>query len=620
MLKYVPLSRTTALAVLCAAAALAAPPGSEAMRALAVLSALVAVALGPRLVAERFVETAASGVALVVGLLVARLTAADAPIAGALGDRAVLLGLPMLFLAAMRSMMKAPAFGAKATLAAALVALVASGRVNRGYVFIGMSVLFVAYALMALRAEDPSRATAKDLTPRHRAVVVSAFAIGLGITVTLGLTLPPLYAGMLDRLSARWLQGRVGFSESMNLGSLEGLYQSDRVVLRVRGEIPTHVRGMVWDEYNGRRWDARGGREPREIVETPTSYDGAETEVEYAGTPQRYFVPLGADHVASSGGVMDRDVYGTLSANEIIASKRMWFDAGEVAPSRGPNEFDLGVPRYLSPSLDDLLRRWGVTRELPPAERIEIIRTRLLADYTYSLEFQRDPADEPIIDFLTNEKSGHCEYFASAFVLLARRAEVPARLIGGYRVEERSPFGYAIVRDLHAHAWAEVWLEDRWRTEDPTPASMSGSVSNAETGLFAALVDGARTGWEVVDDWLGRRSAFEFAMALVVLGFGWLGLRSLRGRTKKVARKGVEFVAPELPLLLAELAKKGIVITPADTLSLIRARLESSDVIVNARDITEVLADYEAHVYGGIGEASSIRLRLAEVTRGLAPA
>ena len=614
------LSRTTALAVLCAAIALAYPPGSDAMRALAVLVAVVPLIVGPRLLAERFVETAAAGVSLVVGLLVARLTAADAPISGALGDRAVLLGLPMLFLAAMRAMMKAPAFGAKGTLAAALVALVADGRVDRGYVFIVAAVAFVAVALVALREADPSRARAKDLTRRHRAVVAAAFGLGLGLTITLGLTLPKLYAGVLERLSSRWLQARTGFSDSMNLGSLEGLYQSDRVVLRVRGQVPTHVRGMVWDQYNGRRWDVTAALEPREIVETPTTAPNAETEIEYAGSPQRYFVPLGADNIATSGGVMDRDGYGTLAVNEAISSKRLWFDGGEVAPSRGPNEFDLGVPRYMSPSLDKLLRTWGVSRSLPAAERIKIIRTRLLTDYTYSLQFERDASGEPIIDFLTNGKSGHCEFFASAFVLLARRAEVPARLIGGYRVEERSPFGYAIVRDRHAHAWAEVWINERWTTEDPTPPSAL-SEGDTETGLFSALVDGLRTSWEVVDDWLGRRTAFEFAMVLVVLGFGWLGLRALRGRAKRVVRDTVHEVAPELPLLLAALSKRGLVVEPADTLSAIRTRLDAEEArIVNARDITSVLADYEAHVYGGVGEGSVIRRRIAEVTRGLASA
>lgn len=615
------LTRATSLAVLCAAVALASPPGSDVMRALAVLAAVVAIVVGPRLRAERFVETAASGVALVAGLLVARLTTEDAPIAGSLGDRAVLLGLPMLFLAAMRAMMRAPAFGAKATLASALVALVASGRVTRGYVFFGMSVLFVSYALMALRAEDPSRAPAKNLTRRHRAVVVAAFGIGLGITIALGLTLPPLYAGMLDRLGSRWLQARAGFSESMSLGSLEGLYQSDRVVLRVRGEVPTHLRGMVWDQYGGRTWDAHAALEPREVIETDTSYEGAATEVEYARTPQRYFMPLGADHVASSGGVVERDVYGVFSANEIITSKRVWFDAGDVVPSRGPNEFDLGVPRYLAPTLDDLLRRWGVVRTLPPAERIEIIRNRLLTDYTYSLEFEREPSNEPVVDFLTNEKSGHCEYFASAFVLLSRRAEVPARLVGGYRVEERSPFGYAIVRDRHAHAWAEVWLEERWQTEDPTPPASVGITGSTETGVFGALIDGLRTSWEVVDDWLGRRTAFEFAMVLVLLGFGWLGMRALRGRKNKSTRRAADVVAPELPVLLAALTQRGIPIEPSDTLARIRTLLDDGGFdIANARDVGEALAAYEALVYGGIGEASSIRRRLVEVTAALAPA
>ena len=39
---------------------------------------------------------------------------------------------------------------------------------------------------------------------------------------------------------------------------------------------------------------------------------------------------------------------------------------------------------------------------------------------------------------------------------LLRAEGIPARLVTGYRIAERNPFGdYAIVRERHAHAWTE---------------------------------------------------------------------------------------------------------------------------------------------------------------------
>ena len=62
----------------------------------------------------------------------------------------------------------------------------------------------------------------------------------------------------------------------------------------------------------------------------------------------------------------------------------------------------------------------------------------------------------------SSTKSGFCEHFASAFVLMMRAAGVPARVVTGYQGGEINPMdGYMIVRQSDAHAWAEVWIARR---------------------------------------------------------------------------------------------------------------------------------------------------------------
>lgn len=99
--------------------------------------------------------------------------------------------------------------------------------------------------------------------------------------------------------------------------------------------------------------------------------------------------------------------------------------------------------------------------------------------FSYSLTLTRaDQSLDPIEDFLFNTRSGHCNRFASALVLILRSRGIPARLVLGFKGHELNSDGVYLVRQSHAHAWAEaliprttpdgelVW---HWLTLDPTP-------------------------------------------------------------------------------------------------------------------------------------------------------
>jgi hypothetical protein len=66
---------------------------------------------------------------------------------------------------------------------------------------------------------------------------------------------------------------------------------------------------------------------------------------------------------------------------------------------------------------------------------------------------------------------------------------VPARLVTGYQGGELNPVGnYLIVRQSHAHAWAEVWLDEQgWLRVDPTSVIPPERVEDAaDSGRFEA--------------------------------------------------------------------------------------------------------------------------------------
>ncbi len=93
-------------------------------------------------------------------------------------------------------------------------------------------------------------------------------------------------------------------------------------------------------------------------------------------------------------------------------------------------------------------------------------------------------------EFLFDTRSGFCEHYASAFVVLLRAAGIPARVVTGYQGGTMNPRGgYMIVRQSDAHAWAEALIDGRWQRFDPTAAV---SPSRIEAGLGAALPAGER--------------------------------------------------------------------------------------------------------------------------------
>ena len=128
------------------------------------------------------------------------------------------------------------------------------------------------------------------------------------------------------------------------------------------------------------------------------------------------------------------------------------------------------------------------------AERARRLEDHLTEEYTYTLNFVGRSTENPIEDFLFRYRSGQCEYFASAMVLMLRSQGVPARLVTGFLGGEYNPFeGYYIVRENNAHAWVEAYLPgEGWRIFDPTPPAGRPGEAN-EGGLLLA-----RQAWDFV--------------------------------------------------------------------------------------------------------------------------
>jgi hypothetical protein len=80
------------------------------------------------------------------------------------------------------------------------------------------------------------------------------------------------------------------------------------------------------------------------------------------------------------------------------------------------------------------------------------------------------PIYNTVEDFLLSGKDGYCSHFAAAFTFLARVYNLPARMVVGYLGGELNPYDSSVlVREMDAHAWVEVFLQDKgWVKVDPT--------------------------------------------------------------------------------------------------------------------------------------------------------
>jgi transglutaminase-like putative cysteine protease len=128
--------------------------------------------------------------------------------------------------------------------------------------------------------------------------------------------------------------------------------------------------------------------------------------------------------------------------------------------------------------------------------------------FRYSLLPQeRDQTIDPVEDFIKNNPRGHCEYFASALALMLRTQGIPSRIVVGFKGGDYNQVGsFYQVRQLHAHAWVEAYLDPHeippearpagalpeatagWLTLDPTPATDDSSLFD-RSGFLNIIAD-----------------------------------------------------------------------------------------------------------------------------------
>jgi transglutaminase-like putative cysteine protease len=570
---------------------------------LAIFAIIVAVAaVGPRWDVDPGRQALSSAIGAGAGYLLTSF--AYEPDPGRLTEGWAKLCAAALLAGVARTLLVAPRGGYAATLALAFAGLTFAGKTpNHAY-----PAYVVAFLLSGLWALGAARRGA-SLAPSPRrcwigALVILAAAL-LGVGTTSGLRQLHAWARSRTRYSSATWQPRVGFSDRMDLGALDGLLDSDRRVLRVRGGRVDYLRGVVLDLYESGAWASSDPA--RRQTEARLDANPGEGAVEISAiAPQlsRFFLPLDAGELRTAPSLVLIDDLGAVraGARQAQASARFSRAPRSSAKLAGPRPSDLRIPRRLRPRLEALASRWtaGASSD---AEKLVAIERHLRRDYGYARFFGRKIGVDPVIEFLFRRRRGHCEYFASALALLARAAGVPARVVMGYRVSEKSPFGYYVVRERNAHSWVEAWLPGAgWSTRDATPLEAQPNNREQEAGYFASSVDALGVAYESTTEWLARRTLAQTSVAWL-FGCAVLAVivaRGVRRRARQARLADDEALLPFMLPLLAALDREGHSRRPDEPLERLAARLPDGE------PARLLLLRYSALRYGSIGDADAL--------------
>lgn len=267
----------------------------------------------------------------------------------------------------------------------------------------------------------------------------------------------------------------------------------------------------------------------------------------------------------------------------------------------------------------ELTERWGCATGAPAA-RAACLREHLQREYRYSLRVPTQRGADPVLDFLLRHRQGHCEFFATSLALLARVVEIPSRLVAGYRVHERAPFGdYYIARDRNAHSWTELYLpEQGWVLFDATPSTEVEAVMRPRVSRARALFEALRFSAGALYARARAAGALTGLIVLLALVLVFsIGRRELRRWREGAAAREQSATAGLLALEAALEQVCSAVRAPGETLERFAARLEGEGSLgEEGGEVTGALREYARRRYG-TGDAQLLDEPLRELAAKL---
>jgi len=362
------------------------------------------------------------------------------------------------------------------------------------YLGIGAAGVLVLATLL-LRDERARR------LPLHAgALLAVALLLLLGLRITgLPTGRPPAGLGLDGDRSAKSDEKRKG---SGGASDFKDEYSSDGseqpvaiVVLHDDYSPPTGVyyfRETAFSQFNGRRLvEAQRDDVDRDVVRSfpsakvnvfAPSLDGGRKEMATSvglltdhARPFALDAPIALEPAPlKSSFRFQRSYRATSRVPTLFYEEMLGSEAGDPSWNDGQWRLYTEAPsdaRY-GQLADEMLEQLRPEFRNDPLARALIVKQVLEETGTYSRKSQHAKADDPTADFLFGDRVGYCVYFAHAATYLMRSLGLPARVAGGYAVNEsdRGDGSAILLRGGNAHAWPEVYLSGLgWVVVDIAP-------------------------------------------------------------------------------------------------------------------------------------------------------
>jgi len=337
------------------------------------------------------------------------------------------------------------------------------------------------------------------------------------------------------------------------MGAIGELKLSNKIVMRVKTDNsqPILLQEAVYDVFYDNHWFSRQRKfdgltrqtgENRWLISTPIADNFENTLTIYRSTDDHQSLlarPLSLSEIYTPMPVV-------LSMNNIGSIKVEYTpDLFEYrvhyhqVPARLVNEdqwvaesSDLMIPKSYQTAVTAIHASLGFDR-LDGEDVVTKVANYFSTNYRYSL-YQTKLADNALAlnAFLETTHRGHCEFFASATVLLLRSAGIPARYVVGYAASEYDARDKLfIVRARDSHAWAQAYVNGRWINVDNTP-SVWFEAERETASLFEPITDALSRLYYHFRLWQGAKSAQDINVYWMVFGLILVSILLLRRQGK----------------------------------------------------------------------------------------
>lgn len=278
-------------------------------------------------------------------------------------------------------------------------------------------------------------------------------------------------------------KGITGISDRMSPGDIAELSQSSALAFRIIGDmnqLPSrkelYWRALVLDEYDGQTWSSNFvNQQPLLFKAQDRDTFSERWEYQYLAADPSVLWIMGLEkslpleprfYTRQDGGIApDR----LRQRSQPIHLRWVGGKAQSIQQSNFIQRLNTRVQRNYDPKAQQLAQQlWDQSQHQPQLYIQKVLNWYQQNNFIYTLA-PGVLGQHRIDDFLFNSRQGFCEHYASSFVMLMRYVGIPARVVTGYQGGQLAPDTKSWeVRQLDAHAWTEVFINQQWQRIDPT--------------------------------------------------------------------------------------------------------------------------------------------------------